>query len=158
MVDGSMGADDKKLQTYLAEIILTIQNEVQSAVDFISEVATKEETELGKSSVVMTIESLRLKLPIRASVEQQEEEKETVAPTKTPGAPDLRRNLAARKGFVVDRSPIGKSKVYSKIAVSVGPQIGAEKKGAETGGEKKPEEAQMGEIEIKFFPLKRENK
>lgn len=48
---------------FLTEMILFLHNEVQSAVDYIASVASRQGAELGKGSAVMGIENLREKAP-----------------------------------------------------------------------------------------------
>ena len=56
---------------YLTELILSIQNEVQSALDYISETSSSVGTELGMSPAVMGIENLRVKLPFTVELEHK---------------------------------------------------------------------------------------
>lgn len=143
----------KKPDFFLTETIIAIHNDIQSAIDYISEVAAKKGTELGKSSVVMGIERLRIKVPIQIGMESNlkkvEEHPEVLTPT------DIKRNLMARKGFLIDRGEPGKLGSFTKVRVmslskTAPPVEEKETETADTG------EVATGEIEITFVPLKRE--
>ncbi|WP_334110390.1 hypothetical protein [Thermodesulfitimonas autotrophica] len=131
-------------------MILAIHHEVQSAVDYISEVAARQGTELGKGSALMGIERLRLKLPFFIAVEQREGKVEERPEVLTPA--EIRRNLAQRKGFVIDRGGPGKRGLYTKIKVVHRPETYR----PEGEGEQEQGKWQAGEIELVFSPLKRE--
>lgn len=134
----------------MTETILSIHHDVQSAIDYISEVASRESTELGKSPAVMGIEKVRIKLPFIFETEQKEykvEEKPAFFDIKT-----IVGNLARRKGFLIDKGAPGKRGLYTKVKV-VHPKL-AEIPGP--GEEEPPKQQLVGEIEIIFAPLGRE--
>lgn len=143
--------DDKaaKDDSYLTELILALHHEVQSAVDYIAEVSAREGTELGRGPVAMGVERLRLKVPFRVLLEQKMRKVAEVPPE--PARAEIVRNLAARRGFLVDRGEAGKLGLYSKVRVALRPAGGAEAPPPESGGE-----WHLGEIEITFAPVGRE--
>lgn len=128
---------------YLTELILAIQNEIQSAVDYISEMAAAEGTELGKSTAVMSIENLRVKLPFNVELEQKKASARSDLQDLTRD--ELKKNLAARKGFMVDIGSKGKMATYSKLKI-----LSLDDNGDEDSS------IARGEIEIVFAPLRRE--
>jgi hypothetical protein len=140
-----MAKDD----SYLTELILAIHHEVQCAVDYISDVAGKQGTELGKSSALMGIEHLRLKIPFALNLEQQAGKITTLKDQSSIA--ELQHNLATRRGFVVDRGAPGKMGLYSKIRVNL-----AKPALTETGETTAQSVVSTGEVEISFAPLKRE--
>jgi hypothetical protein len=140
----------KTRDIFLTETILSIHNDVQSAVDYISEVASRESSELGMSTAVMGIEKLRIKLPFVFEVEQKDEkveEKPSVFDVKT-----IMHNLARRKGFLIDKGAPGKRGLFSKIKVFQ-PKI---TEAPVEEGEEQAKQQMIGEIEIVFAPLGRE--
>jgi hypothetical protein len=141
----------RKRNIYLTETILTIHHEVQSAVDYISEVASHESTELGMSSATMGIETLRIRFPFILEVEQETESVWTKPPVLDKAA--ILKNLAGRKGFLVDVGLPGKRGLYSKIRIAQPkfPEHGIE------DSEGKKRQPLIGEIEIVFGPLSRES-
>lgn len=128
---------------YLTELILAIQNEIQSAVDYISEMAASEGTELGKSTAVMHIENLRVKLPFNVELEQKKSSARSEWQDLTRD--ELKKNLSTRKGFMVDVGSKGKMATYSKLKIL----------SLDDNGDGDAETAR-GEIEIVFTPLRRE--
>jgi hypothetical protein len=144
-------AGTKIKKPYLTETILSIHHEVQSAMDYIASVAAKEGTELGKSSAVMNIERIRLKVPIRIRAE----EKTRKVGTTTETLQDFRRNLMDRKGFLTDTGEQGKRGLYTKMIVDFIPP-GADKKNTENQNDTGSSEWLEGEIELVFVPLQRE--
>ena len=133
-------------QNYLTEFILSLHNEVQSAVDFISTVADKERTELGKSDAVMQIETLRIKLPFSIEIESKTKSIATlnkaIAAADTPAK--LRNLLASRRGFLVDIGNAGKMGSFTKVKVATQPNQAGDSP-----------ETLRGEMEIVFSPLSR---
>ncbi len=125
---------------YLTELILSIQNEVQSALDYISETSSSVGTELGMSPAVMGIENLRVKLPFTVELEHKRSSART--PLKPNDLETLQKNLISRKGFMFDRGKTGKLADYTKVKV--------------TSIQASSENQAMGEIEITFSPLRRE--
>ncbi len=139
---------DKNL--YLTEMILAIHHEVQSAVDYISEVATQQSTELGQSTALMGIQNIRLKLPF--SMELEQKQKAITAIDTHLNIDQINKNLALRKGFMVDNGKAGKMGIYTKIKVFPNPTIGAV---LVPENPDQPVKVQTGEIEIVFAPLNR---
>ena len=140
----------KTREIFLTETILSIHNDVQSAIDYIGEVASRESTELGTSTAIMGIEKLRIKLPFIFEVEQKDEkveEKPPVLDVKT-----IMNNLSRRKGFLIDKGAPGKRGLYSKIKV-LQPKI---TEAPVKEGEEQAKQQMIGEIEIVFAPLGRE--
>jgi hypothetical protein len=143
------GTESRK--QYLTETILSIRNEVQSAMDYIASVAAKEGTELGKSSAVMNIERIRLRIPVR----MQAEEKTRKVGITNETLQDFRKNLMDRKGFLTGTGEQGKRGLYTKMIVDlISPA--ADKKTPENQNETKSSEWLEGEIELVFVPLQRE--
>ncbi len=139
----------KNREIFLAETILSIHNEVQSAVDYISEVAAVQGTELGKGPALMGIEKIRLKLPFVFEVEQK-----TGSVRPVPEAPDImkiRENLASRKGFLIDTGTPGKRGLFTKIRIQPAQKAAPVEREAEEGPG-----TLTGEIEIVFSPMGRE--
>jgi hypothetical protein len=62
-----MSNTPEKNASFLTEAILSIHNEVQSALDYISTVSANEGTELGKSTAFLSIENLRVKIPVNSA-------------------------------------------------------------------------------------------
>jgi ABC-type phosphate transport system ATPase subunit len=141
---------------YLTETILSIHNEVQSALDYISSVAAVEGTDLGKSTALLSIENLRVKVPIKFSIETGQ--KKLAAPaTKDLSPNEIRAALPKRVGFVIERDLPKNYSVFSKVRVALKPQdIPTAKTGAEAAGEAAETSEAWGEIEITFAPIKRQ--
>lgn len=141
---------EKEVQSYLTETILTIQNEIQSAIDYIKEMAPQGGTELGRSTAIMNIERVRIQLPIRLSVEQRQGKVE-----EPPGSiAEIRRNLATRKGFLIDGGEPRKRGIFMKVLVNFHPGTVLEGTTKETTGTGKKE--LDGEIELIFIPQRRD--
>jgi hypothetical protein len=132
----------KSTDHYLTELVLAIHNEIQSAVDYIAESAAQEGTELGKSSAVMNIESLRVRLPINIDLEQKQSSAQN--PTIPQTLEKLRGSLATRKGFMIDKGQTGKLALFTKVKITA------------TDATQEPSAKGMGEIEIQFAPLRRD--
>lgn len=131
---------------HLTEMILAIHHEVQSAIDYISDVASKQSTELGQSSVVMGIDQLRLKLPINIALDQKD--KRIDPPLESRSVEEIVRKLPLRKGFVIDRGAANKMGLFTKIKVNpLEPPEG--------GASDEPDVA-PAELEISFKPMKRD--
>lgn len=139
----------KSPDIYLTETIIGIHNDVQSAVDYISDVAARKGTELGKSSALMGIERIRLKLPIRVMAETQK--KKVVELPDKMTVQEIQQNLAKRRGFLIDRGEPGKLGLYTKMRVVTSPETVTEE-----GEEGEKEIWETGEIELTFVPIKRE--
>jgi hypothetical protein len=150
-------ATDKNA-AYLTEAILAIHNEVQSALDYISTKATTDGTELGKSTAILSIQNLRVKLPIKISIENTKKKLEPL-PTRALTPKEIEQALPKRVGFVIERDLPKNFSVVSKIRVAFTPQEAAATatKAPATGETAQTsEEAGWGEIEISFAPIKRE--
>ena len=132
---------------YLTELILCIQHEVQSAVDYIAAQAG-ESTELGRSSAAMAVQTLRVRLPFDTEVVRARSRTQAAAaaaadapgPSELPG---LRQALVQRKGLALDIGKPGGMASYLKLKVA--PQ-------ALPAGEAALARA---EIEITFAPMQR---
>jgi hypothetical protein len=141
---------EKEVQSYLTETILTIHNEIQSAIDYIKEMAPQAGTELGRSTAIMNIERVRIQLPIRLSVERRQGKVEEL-----PGSiAEIRRNLATRKGFLIEGGEPGKRGIFTKVLVNFRPQAVLEGTTRETPATGKKE--LEGEIELIFIPQRRD--
>ena len=157
-----MSQATEKNASYLTEAILSIHNEIQSALDYITSVASTEGTDLGKSTALLSIEHLRVKLPIKISIEA---DKRKLAPLPTTPLTEtqIRKALTTRTGFVIERDLPKNFSITSKVRVAFNPQEEAaaitktpttatDASGAQT---KQAAEAGWGEIEISFAPIKR---
>ena len=149
-----MSQANEKNASYLTEAILSIHNEVQSALDYISTVATTEGTELGKSTALLSIENLRVKVPIKFSLETGKKKLEAPA-TRALTADEIRTALPKRTGFVIERDLPKNFSVYSKVRVAFKPEATPTKTPAAGEVTEAPSEA-WGEIEITFAPIKRQ--
>jgi hypothetical protein len=145
----------EKNASYLTEAILAIHNEVQSALDYISTAATQQGTDLGKSSALLSIQNLRVKLPIKISIESGKKKLEPL-PTTPLTAEQIRQALPKRVGFVIERDLPKNFSVYSKVRVAFNPQEAAATKTATMSEAAATAEEGWGEIEITFAPIKRE--
>lgn len=130
----------------LTELILCIQHEVQSAVDYIAAQAG-EATELGRSGAVMAVESLRVKLPVDTAVlRTRARAAPASAPAATPTGTALSSALAQRKGLALDIGKPGGMATWLKLKVDPdAPAAPASGDGATA----------RAEIEITFAPLQR---
>jgi len=130
---------------YLTELILAIQNEVQTAVDYIGLAAAQAGTELGKNDAIMQIENLRVKIPFMISLESKNLNVGNafiVTDLTTPY--EMRKMLSTRKGFMLDLNGTGIKANFTKVKVDLNPT--QESDGAEKA---------CGELEITFSPLQR---
>ena len=130
--------------SHLTEMILAIHNEIQSAVDYISEAAAKSGTELGKSSAVMCIENLRVKIPFLIEIEQKMGAYKEI--TEIVDVDDLKKRLSGRKGFMIDKGEKGKMALYSRVKVLPSLNVKEDNEGGTY---------EKGEIEIVFSPVNR---
>ncbi len=149
-----MSQANEKNASYLTEAILAIHNEVQSALDYISTVANAEGTDLGKSTALLSIENLRVKVPIKISLEAGKKKLEPL-PSTPLTADQVRQALPKRTGFVIERDLPKNFSVYSKVRVAFNPQEAAATKTPAEGGAAATSEEGWGEIEITFAPIKR---
>ncbi len=145
----------EKNASYLTEAILAIHNEVQSALDYISTVADTEGTDLGKSSALLSIQNLRVKLPIKISIEAGKKKLQPL-PTTPLTTDQIRQALITRVGFVIERDLPKNFSVYSKVRVAFNPQEEATAKQSTSAETAESTAASgWGEIEITFAPIKR---
>jgi hypothetical protein len=132
-------------QNYLAELILSIHNEVQTAVDYIEQASIRAGTEVGRSEAILQIENLRIKLPFLVEIENKNLNVgvQPIAP-ELATAEQLRKMLSTRKGFMLDLGGAGVKANFTKVKVDIQPnQPGSNP------------DALCGEIEIAFSPLQR---
>ena len=100
---------------HLTELILSVHNEVQSAIDYISEVAQKEGTELGRSTAILGVQNLRIKLPFELAIEQTT--RSFPATITADRLASIKSNLKQRKGFAVDIGQPDKLARFTKLKV-----------------------------------------
>ncbi len=134
----------------LTETILAIHNEVQSAIDYIYEISSVEHTELGKSSAIMSVERIRIRMPINFETEQKTHEVKHVLERMDHST--IIQNMTKRKGFLIEKGKPGGLGAYTKINV-----IHPIEQKSESSKEGEKEEAQksVGEIEMVFIPMGR---
>lgn len=144
---------NEKNAYYLTEAILSIHNEVQSALDYISTVATQEGTELGKSTALLSIENLRVKVPIKFSLETGKKKLEAPT-TRSLTVDEARTALTKRTGFVIERDQPKNFSVFSKVRIAFKPDDIPTPTATAAATEEKQEA--WGEIEITFSPIKRQ--
>lgn len=133
----------------LTELILCIQHEVQSAVDYIAAQAA-EPSELGASSAVMAVETLRVRLPFDTEVLRTRARAPAAAAATAAALPDagaLRSALARRKGLALDIGKPGGLATYLKLQVRPTQATG--------GGTAPTGTPARAEIEISFAPTQR---
>jgi hypothetical protein len=148
---------NEKTTSYLTETILSIHNEVQSALDYISTKATEEGTEFGKSSALLSIQNLRIKVPLKVSLEtnqnypELDKNSDQVLPTLS------KASLLQRQGFIVQQSALQTPALSTKIKVNLEPAIQTISQSGTpvTDAQEAPKEV-WGEIEITFSPIKRQ--
>ena len=99
---------------YLTELILCIQHEVQSAVDYIAAQASVP-TELGQSGAATVVASLRVRLPFDTEVIKTTAK--VVVLTESPPLSRLPAALAQRKGSMLDIGKPGGMAPYLKLKV-----------------------------------------
>ena len=109
----------EKNASYLTEAILSIHNEVQSALDYISDFSSTQGTELGKSTALLSIQNLRVKLPIKISIESGKKKLEPPKKAMTPQ--EIQQALPKRVGFVIERDLPKNFSIYSKVRVAFNP-------------------------------------
>lgn len=132
-------------ESYLTELILTMQNEVQTAVDYIGMAAAQAGTELGKNEAIMQIESLRVKIPFLISLESKNlNVGNAIIVTDWTTPIELRKMLSVRKGFMLDLNGMGIKANFTKVKVDLN-----------TTQESDSAEKMCGELEITFSPLQR---
>ena len=130
---------------HLTELILCIQHEVQSAVDYIATQAGQP-TELGESSAAMVIETLRVRLPFDATLTRTRAK--VPAPAPLPDEAALGQALVRRKGLMLDIGKPGGMATFLKLGARPdGPTAPVTPTGAG--------DSARAEIEITFAPLQR---
>ncbi len=147
-------------QTHLTETILTIQHEVQLALDYIETVANNEASTLGSSPSLLTVDNLRVKIPLVMQIER-EEHPVTTEKVMTPGGfnitpgelPELKQHLLSREGLLlkVKEGSIGS---FAKIRV-LSPSPAPTETPPDTGTAT-PARPITGEIELSFIRMPRE--
>jgi len=153
---------NEKNAFFLTEAILSIHNEVQSALDYISTVSAEEGTELGKSTALLSIENLRVKVPLKFNIETEKTRAQTTTPalTRTLTTNEARIALTKRTGFVIEQDLSRNLNIASKVKIAFKPEeiptsttTRTPTTAAKTTETQKEE---WGEIEITFAPIKRQ--
>lgn len=162
----------EKNTSYLTEAILSIHNEVQSSLDYISTKATEEGTEFGKSTAILSIQNLRIKVPIKLNLETGQKELDDDNPQyKIKGINDnassserAEATLSNRTGLILEEDKARNRLTYSKIKVTLNSNENQtvdhhqqqQYKGANTTSSTETSKEAWGEIEITFSPIKRQ--
>jgi len=141
-------ASEKKIG--VTETILSIHNEVQSAIDYIDKVSSVKPTELGKSSAIMGIERIRIRMPINFELKQETHKVEPVS--ERMDISTIIQNLKNRKGFMIEKGKPEGLGTYIKMNV-IHPI--EQKSESAKEGEKEEAPKSVGEIEIVFIPMGR---
>jgi len=140
--------------TYLAEAILVIQNELQTALDYIETVVSQETSQLGAAPSLITVDNLRIRIPFSFQVEQEthpipSEETPAVVTGLTLSKEELARlksRLLSREGMLIGKEQ-GQLGRFAKIRLtSLAYPLAAE---APTGAEL------VGSIELTFARVPR---
>jgi hypothetical protein len=143
---------------YLTETILSIHNEVQSALDYISTTATEKGTELGKSTAILSIQNLRIKIPIKFNVEVTEQQiKPDINQFEVVDTIRLKELSTSRIGLLLQSTEAKKAsaiKIGTTLASTETQTI--DTKGTTAGNNVETKQEAWGEIEITFTPLKRQ--
>ncbi|MCL2642491.1 MAG: hypothetical protein FWD52_03115 [Candidatus Bathyarchaeota archaeon] len=136
--------DKEKNASYLTETILSIHNEIQSSLDYISTKATEKGTEFGKSTAIMSIQNLRIKIPVKFNLEtgqkehtennqqqpqytsnddedQQYKIKGTINNSSSTANKKLEKSLTERTGLILEQDELENRFTYSKIKVALNP-------------------------------------
>ncbi len=145
--------------TFLTEAILTIQNEVQMALDYIETVSTQDFTELGAAPSLLTVDNIRIKIPLALQMQEEtypvpEDKVEPqlfMANLKSAPINKLKENLYNRKGLLLSASS-GAGR-YCKIKILTSPSAGVAQSSTDTGSA--PAQPINGEIEINFTRIPR---
>lgn len=130
--------------SHLTEMILLVQHEVQSALDYVETVAASAPTALGAAPSTLTVESLRIRMPVVFEAEEEPEGLDALLAWRKahPGSGAAPPALH-RPGFPTLRRD--GSVMHAKLRVSNPPHAG------ETAGA-----AVVGEIELRFQRIPRE--
>jgi len=90
--------------TYLTETILVIQNELQTALDYIETVVSQEASQLGAAPSLITVDNLRIRIPFVFQVEQETHPiPSEEAPSVTTGLTFSKEELARLKSRLLSR-------------------------------------------------------
>jgi len=129
--------------TYLTEAILVIQNELQTALDYIETVVSQEASQLGAATSLLTVDNLRIRIPFVLQVEEE------TRPIPAKAAPpvvtklaftkedlaQLKSRLLTREGLLIgkEQEQLGR---FAKIRLTSMeyPQTGEPQPGAELAG------------------------
>lgn len=134
---------------HLTELIVALQNDVQSAIDYIDEWSSLEGSELGQSPVLMNVDNVRLRIPLEITIDhmEQEDTKKDSSQIKPGNISEAHEQLFSRRGLRIGdaQNVIGKG-IYAKIGVKE-PDIYKESKAS---GERM---LTAGELEISFTPV-----
>jgi len=169
----SSSSEKEKNAAYLTETILSIHNEVQSSLDYISTKATEEGTEFGKSTAILSIQNLRVKIPVKFNLEtgqkehreddqqQQYKVKGVNNNSVSSASKKLEKSLTDRAGLILEQDELKKQFTYSKIKVSLNSNENVAASGPQrksvntTASSSESSKEAWGEIEITFSPIKR---
>ena len=146
--------------TYLTETILTIQHEVQLALDYIETVTSQEASQLGAALSLVTIDTLRVRIPIVLEMEQAVRpmgpEQEQPAPGTRLSVDELaqfKSQLQSRQGLLLKEQ---KGRLGSFAKVRVTSPTSAVSATPSTGGATPSVQPLIGEIEMNFVRVPRE--
>ncbi|MFC2015289.1 hypothetical protein ACFLUP_04815 [Chloroflexota bacterium] len=111
--------------TNLTEAILTIQHELQTALDYIETVVSQEPSQLGAAPSLITVDSLRIRIPVVLQVEQETHSipAEEAFPALTGLAlsreelTQLKARLLSRQGMLIKREQ-GQLGRFAKIRLT----------------------------------------
>jgi len=141
--------------TYLTEAILVIQNELQTALDYIETVVSREASQLGAATSLLTVDNLRIRIPFVLQVEEE------TRPIPAEAAPPVVTKLAFSKEDLVKL----KSRLLTREGLLIGKeqeQLGRFAKIRLTSmeypqtGEPQPGAELAGNIELTFTRVPRE--
>jgi len=137
-------------ETYLTETILIIHNEVQSALDRINTTGIAKGTELGKNDALLSIQNLRVKVPLKFNIEiNQKQTSASNSRALTTALPGL-----ARTGIVLSKQ--NQMQSVAKLSVKLASDATTASTNATTTGSNEETQEVWGEIEITFSPIKRQ--
>jgi len=111
--------------TYLTEAILVIQNELQTALDYIETVVSQEPSQLGAAPSLLTVDNLRIRIPFTFQVEQETHPipSEKIPPVITGLAlskeelAQLKSRLLSREGMLIGKEQ-GQLGQFAKIRLT----------------------------------------
>ena len=139
--------------TYLTETILTIQHELQTALDYIETVVSQEPSQVGAAPSLVTVDNLRVRIPFFLKVEQETRPIPTEEPSRVTrltlskeDLTQLKERLLSRTGLLVGLEPNRLGRFAKIRVVSPTPPPG-----------EVPSEAELvGQIELTFVRVPRE--